>query len=181
MHAALPIYAVARYPHQAALAEQFGAKEVLTSTGDDLVEAIAGIAGAKPLRPWSGRPWLTNGTGVIYDTVGSPESIETGLRIAGTRGKIVVSGVEAPKRFEWTTPLYFKEVSVIGANAFGVEEFEGRRMHAMEIYFGLVARGLDLTPIITHRFPLADYKGAFQTLHDKGRSGAVKAMFTFGD
>ena len=29
-----------------------------------------------------------------------------------------------PARFEWT-PLYFKEVKLIGSNAFGVEEYDG--------------------------------------------------------
>ena len=38
-----------------------------------------------------------------------------------TGGTLVVSGVEPPKRFEWT-PLYFKELRVIGSNGFGVEE-----------------------------------------------------------
>ena len=36
-----------------------------------------------------------------------------------TGGTLVVSGVEPPKRFEWT-PLYFKELRVIGG--FGLEE-----------------------------------------------------------
>ena len=57
-----------------------------------------------------------------------------------------------PRRFEWT-PLYFKEIAVIGSNAFGVEEFEGARRHAMEIYLDLVReRRIDVTPILTHRF-----------------------------
>jgi threonine dehydrogenase-like Zn-dependent dehydrogenase len=179
LHPELAVQAIAKYRHQAELARRLGAEEVLMSDGDELVEALGKIAKATPLRPWSGRPWLIQGAGTIYDTVGSPESIEIGLRVAGPRGRIVVSGVEAPKRFEWT-PLYFKEVSMIGSNAFGVEDFEGRRMHAMNAYFELLSRGLDVTPIITHRFPLERYRDAFEALHDKGRTGAVKAVFTFG-
>ena len=38
-----------------------------------------------------------------------------------TGGSLVISGVEPPGRFEWT-PLYFKELRVIGSNAFGIEE-----------------------------------------------------------
>ena len=70
-------------------------------------------------------------------------------------------------------------MSIVGSNAFGVETFEGRRMHAMQVYFELAGRGMDITPIITHRFALADYKRAFLTLRDKGKTGAVKALFAY--
>ena len=107
-----------------------------------------------------------------------PATVEQALRIADRRARIVVSGVEAPRRFEWT-PLYFKEVALVGSNAFGQEVFEGKEMHAMEAYFELVARGLDVSPVITHRFRLKEYKDAFLALHAKGKNKAVKALFTF--
>jgi threonine dehydrogenase-like Zn-dependent dehydrogenase len=88
-----------------------------------------------------------------------------------------VTGVEAPRRFEWT-PLYFKEIAVIGSNAFGVEQIGERRQHAMEWYFELMrTHGIDLTPILTHRFALADYRDAFLTGYDPGASGSVKMLF----
>jgi threonine dehydrogenase-like Zn-dependent dehydrogenase len=178
LHPGVPVVAIARYQHQADLARRFGARDVLTEHGDAAVERLAALAGRELLRPWSGRPWLWRGAGVIYDTVGSPSSIELSLRIASPRSKIVVSGVEAPRRFEWT-PLYMKEVDLVGSNAFGIETFEGRRLHAMQVYFELVARGLDVTPIITHRFALDDYRRAFLTLRNKGKSGTVKALFEY--
>ena len=52
------------------------------------------------------------------------------MRLLETGGTLVISGVEAPKRFEWT-PLYFKELHVIGSNGFGVEEVGGVAKHAM--------------------------------------------------
>ncbi len=60
------------------------------------------------------------GVKAIYDTVGSPETIEVGVRILQPHGKLVVTGVANPARFEWT-PLYFKEIEVLGSNAFGLE------------------------------------------------------------
>src|SRR5256884_5108772 len=156
------VIAVARFPHQKALAERFGAALVLAHEPlVPLIERIAAETGAELMRPWHGAPWLHGGgIGVVYDTVGSPETVEVALRVAAPRGAVVVTGVEMPRRFEWT-PLYFKEIEVVGSNAFGVEDFEGRRRHAMEIYFELVAgRRIDLTPIITHRFALDDYRRA---------------------
>jgi threonine dehydrogenase-like Zn-dependent dehydrogenase len=86
-----------------------------------------------------------------------------------------VSGVEPPRRFEWT-PLYFKELHVIGSNGFGVEEVGGVAKHAMEHYFDFIAGGLDLTPVITHRFPLARWDDAVLTVKDSRRTGAVKVL-----
>ena len=53
---------------------------------------------------------------------------------------------------------------------------------AMEWYFELLqTKRLDLTPIITHRFPLAAYREAFLTCSDQGRNEAVKVLFEFPD
>ena len=45
--------------------------------------------------------------------------------------------MHAPGRWEWS-PLYFKEISWVGSNAFGVEEVDGERKHAIEHYLDLV-------------------------------------------
>jgi threonine dehydrogenase-like Zn-dependent dehydrogenase len=57
--------------------------------------------GAAPLVPWSRRDWLQDGPAVVYDTIGSVETVETSLRLLATGGTLVVSGVEPPRgRFE---------------------------------------------------------------------------------
>jgi threonine dehydrogenase-like Zn-dependent dehydrogenase len=178
LHPRTPVWAVARYEHQAGAARDVGAAAVLPPQPAALVERIAQLAGATPLRPWNGLPWLMRGAGIIYETVGSPSTIETSMRIASSRAKIVVSGVEAPRRFEWT-PYYFKELSLVGSNAFAIEEFEGERRHAMNIYFDLVRRGLDLSSLVTHRYALGEYRRAFLDMHHHGRSGAIKSVFQF--
>jgi threonine dehydrogenase-like Zn-dependent dehydrogenase len=178
LHPRVAVWAVARYPHQAQLARELGAEAVLPSEPRALIEEVARTAGATLLKPWSGVPWMMRGAGVIYDTVGSPSTIETAMRIASTRAEIVVSGVEAPRRFEWT-PYYFKELSLVGSNAFGMEDFEGERLHAMQVYLKLVQRGLDVSSLITHRYPLAEYRRALLGMHDHGKSGAVKSVFDF--
>ena len=93
------------------------------------------------------------------------------MRIAGPRSTVVLSGVDTPQRFEWS-PHYFKEVNLVGSNAFGVEEWNGVRKHAMEHYFDLIrSKQIDVTPIITHRFPLEEYKEAFRYNAQPGRDG----------
>ncbi len=181
LYPATRVLAVARFPHQRALAARFGASLVLPHEPvRTLIEHVARETSAELLRPWYGLPWLHGGgIDVVYDTVGAPATVEVGLRIAAPRGALVVTGVEAPRRFEWT-PLYFKEIAVIGSNAFGVEEFEGRRRHSMEIYLDLVAAGrIDVTPILTHRFALEQWREAFLACGAQGRSGAVKVLFEY--
>jgi len=175
------ILAIARFPHQRTLAERLGAEIVLPHEPvPALVDQVAQATGAQLLHPWFGMPWLYGGgADVIYDTVGLPETVEAGLRLAAPRGAIVITGVEMPQRFEWT-PLYFKEIAVIGSNAFGVEEFEGVRRHSMEIYLDLVReRRIDVTPILTHRFRLDQYVDAFLACGDQRTSRAVKVLFDY--
>jgi threonine dehydrogenase-like Zn-dependent dehydrogenase len=178
LHPDVRVLAVARFPHQAELARKFGAEVVLPhQPARAVIEGVAGALGVEVREPWYGLPMLNGGVDVIYDTVTSPGTLEIGVRVTRARGAIVALGVEVPKTFEWT-PLYFKELALVGSNAFAVESFEGRRQHAMEWYFELIrTRRIDVTPILTHRFPLADYRKAFLACHDQGASGAVKVLF----
>jgi threonine dehydrogenase-like Zn-dependent dehydrogenase len=174
------VIAIARYPHQEQLARELGAERVIrTRDRAEIVEIIAGMVNAQVLRPNKGAPWLLRGVDVIYDTIGSPESFEVGMRIAQPRATIVVTGVDQPARFEWT-PLYFKEIALVGSNAFGIESFEGESLHAMEIYLRLLAqKRLDTARLITHRFRLDQYKDALVVGRQKHRHRAVKVVFDF--
>jgi threonine dehydrogenase-like Zn-dependent dehydrogenase len=182
LHPGVRVLAVARFPHQARLAERLGAGLVLPHRPTlGLIERVAAELGVEVQRPWRGAPMLNGGVDVVYDSVGSAETLEVGVRVTRPRGRIVVTGVAPPRRFEWS-PLYFKEIAVVGSNAFAIEEWQGRRQHAMQWYFELLgSRGVDATPIVTHRFPLSRWRDAFLACLDQGRSGAVKVLFEFAD
>jgi threonine dehydrogenase-like Zn-dependent dehydrogenase len=171
---------VARYEHQAELAARMGAECVIDARdASQVVEQIAALTGAKVHRPKSTLPWLLRGVNVIYDTVGTAETLEVGVRVADPCARIVITGVGAPSRFEWT-PLYFKEVELVGSNAFGIEEVDGTRSHAMEHYLRLVADGrVEPTSVITHHLRLDQYREAFLMTRAKSRHRAVKAVFDF--
>jgi threonine dehydrogenase-like Zn-dependent dehydrogenase len=175
LYPAARVWAATRPGARAELASRFGAHAVLSSVPDQLVAQVARRVGTTPLEPWSKHDWLQDGPVVVYDTIGSTETVETSLRLLATGGTLVVSGVEPPKRFEWT-PLYFKELHVIGSNGFGIEEVGGVAKHAMEHYFDFIAGGFDLTPVITHRFPLDRWDEAVLALKNSRRTGAVKVL-----
>lgn len=159
----------------AGIASRLGAEASMDSEPEKLVAEVARRCGGRRLHPWNGKDWLQDGPAVVYDTVGSPETVETSLRVLQTGGTLVISGVEPPSRFEWTS-LYFKELHVVGSNAFGVEEVDGVSRHAFEHYFDLAGRGLDLTPLITHRFRLDQWREAVHTIAERRKTGAVKVL-----
>ena len=116
---------------------------------------------------------------VVYDTVGTTETSEVAVRVLRARGTLVKSGVNPPERWEWS-PLYFKEISWVGSNAFGVESVDGTRQHAIAHYLDLVADGrLDLSGMLTHTFRLAQWREAFSVLANQDDSGAIKVAFDF--
>ena len=180
------IYAITRFEHQARLAKQMGAIEAIPwRPTEQIIERFKDITGAAEVLPAvEGVPALpmlhgTRGVRVIYNTVGTAESIEVAIRIAGPRSTVVLSGVDTPARFEWS-PHYFKEINLVGSNAFGVEEWNGKRQHAMRHYFEMIQQQhVDVTPIITHRFRLEEFKDAFLYNHSQGEHAAVKVLFDF--
>jgi len=191
--AGVRVIAIARFPHQADMARNFGADLVLDSRPTNrIVERVAEFVGCDVYSHQRYRPWLIEGADLLFDTVASPETLETGLRIVKARarareqgkpksGTIVVTGVSSPGRFEWT-PWYFKELRVIGSNAFAVEDFEGRREHSYYHYFRLVEEGrVAATPMISHRFALEDYKDAIVTAREQERYKSLKVTFSHVD
>jgi threonine dehydrogenase-like Zn-dependent dehydrogenase len=130
------------------------------------------------LQPIDGLPMAYPGAiDVVYDTVGKQETFEVGARVLKARGTIVKAGVHGPTYWE-DTPLYFKELSLVGSNAFGVEEVGGVRQHGIQHYLDLVADGrVDLTGMLTHEFALDDWRDAFTALATQDRSAAIKVAF----
>ncbi len=170
---------VARFDAQAALAAELGAHAVFRPLGQaDMVELLATWSGGV-LRPTmeglDAIPMCHPGfIDVAYDTVGKPETFEVEARVLAARGTIVKSGVHAPDRWEWS-PLYFKELQMVGSNAFGIEEVRGVRRHGIEHYLDLAASGeIDLAAMVTHEFGLSEWQDAFAALGDQARSGAIK-------
>jgi len=111
------------------------------------------LGGGRLRQPLQGLPMAHPGAvDVVYDTVGKPETFEVGVRVLTSRGTLVQGRRPRAGRWEWS-PLYFKEISWVGSNAFGVEEVDGHRKHAIAHYLDLVAAGrVDLRPMLTHAF-----------------------------
>jgi len=181
LHPDVEVAVVARFDAQADLARRMGASLVLPS--DDrlhIIEELTRWSGGHLVQPLQGLPMAhPGGIDVVYDTIGKPETFEVGVRVLRQRGTLVKSGVHGSARWEWS-PLYFKEISWVGSNAFGIEEVEGHRQHGIQHYLDLAAEGrVDVTPMLTHTFRLDEWREAFLTIAEQGDTGAIKVAFDF--
>ena len=170
---------VARFAAQEAFVKHLGASLVVGHEPRlGVVEALAQWSGGVLHAPFDGLPVAhPGGIDVVYDTIAKPETFEVAVRVLAEHGTVVQTGVSTPGRWEWT-PMYFKELTLAGSNAFGIEEIDGKRQHAIAHYLELAASGrVDLTGMLTHRFPLERWWDALGVLAHQDRSGAIKVAF----
>jgi len=170
--------AVARYPHQAAAARACGAHHVVLGTDDgghfDELAAISGstLRGAKPNRIlWGGFPY-------VVEAVGSAGSVTEALRLADTRGTVLVLGAATTNTYD-LTPLFWKEIELVGAinHSFDPGPHGGPTRHSVARAVDILASGaLPDDVVVTHDFALEDLREAIDVALDR-RSGAIKVVF----
>jgi len=115
----------------------------------------------------------------VFDCVGSVASLSECTKWAAGRGKVVLVGTGHGVGVDWT-PVWFRELTVLGAYGRGMESWRGRRGGTYSLGPELMQSGhLPTAGLLTHRFALADYRQAFATAMNKGRQGAVRVAFDF--
>ena len=177
------LLAVARYPFQGTLALHLGAGEVWDSKDlrpKDLYDRLAERYKIKTVRGRHGKKILLGGVDLVYDAVGNRNSVEDSLRLVRPQGTVMIVGMGHPRWVDWDA-LTYKQLNVMGSHGRGVEEWRGRRRHTYEIVHELMAEGrFPSDKLLTHTFPLEDYKTALDVLAHKGRHAAVHAAFRLG-
>jgi threonine dehydrogenase-like Zn-dependent dehydrogenase len=177
LHPTVDVMAVARFEAQRRLAEDLGALTVPHEPPIEVIERVADWSGGV-LQPADGLPMaFPGGIEVVYDTIGAAETLEVGCRVLGAHGALVKLGMHGAAKWE-DTPVYCKEITYTGSNAFGIEEVDGVRKHGIAHFLEMVESGrIDLTPMLTHTFRLEQWREAFTALADQAASGAVKVAF----
>ena len=78
------------------------------------------------------------------------------------------------------TPVWFTELTVLGAYGRQMESWGGRRIGTYQLVHELMAAGkLDVGALLTHTFALGRYRQAFGVGMNKARHHAVKVAFDF--
>lgn len=163
---------MARYPHQIAAAKRLGADAVISD--QEPYQAVAELTGGTLYQAPLNRGMILGGFEVIYDCVGSSDTVYNALRWARAGGAVVLVGIQLGEMKIDLNPIWYQEVDLIGSNTFGVEHWRGESVHTFELVVDMLQEGvLDHRGLITHRFPLSEIKQAIETAGDKD-SGSIK-------
>jgi len=172
----------ARYEFQAALGRQMGASEIVLGRARTPRERFAEVAsrtGGRVREVRFGNLMLSGGYDIVFDCVGSIQSLSECTKWAAGRGKVVLVGTGHGVGVDWT-PVWFRELTILGAYGRQVEHWSGRRVSTYQLVHELMQSGkLPTLGLLTHRFPLTDYRRAFATALHKNHQGTVRVAFEF--
>lgn len=181
------VLASARFGVQADLARRYGADEVFTGGMDSAALYTWALekCGGSIHQPEIGKPVLLGGVPVVLDCVGSSQTIDDGLRLAAPRGLVVMVGMPGiPKNVDMTS-LWYKELTLHGAYAYGWEDLDGRRRKTLQLSLETLAaqhdRGAPLKALVNRKYPLTQYRQALDDAFFSGKSGAFKVVFDLRD
>lgn len=175
------ILALARYPFQAQAAERLGASKVIRSNGQETYEKLAAHTGARLLRPIIGKTVVYGGVDRTFECVGSDVALDDALRLTRGGGRVALVGLPGiAKSIDWTA-IMAKELEVRASFYYHHNEhFQGERLRTYDLAIRLMAQGeVDLSWMITQRYPLDDYMQALKTLSSRATSQAIRAVFAF--
>lgn len=174
------IVAVAKYDHQRRHAKALGADLLLDHCGSigSRYAAWARELDAEVLPPELGKPTVLGGVAATFDCVASSSSIDDGLRFTRSGGAFVLLGMPGvPRGVDWT-PMWFKELNVHAAYAYGPERWAGGKRETFDLAIELMSKSkANLAALVGEPFPLQDFRAAFRSALHTSLSGAVKTVF----
>jgi threonine dehydrogenase-like Zn-dependent dehydrogenase len=185
------VLASARYSHQAEMAKTLGADEIYRGRGHEalyrwvLERCQPEVSPPAIYQPELGKPVALGGADAVIDCVGSSASIDDAMRLTRPRGTLILAGMPGiPKNVDWTS-VWYKELSVQGAYAYGYESLPATngpqcvRTMSMALKFMQESNG-KLKALVNRRFPLQSYRSALESAFHAGTSGAFKTVFEVG-
>ena len=171
-----PVVAQTKRDHEARLARLLGASSVV-SPGDEARQALIDT-GAMAYQPIVG-PEVFSGGGfpLIFDCVGNQGSLSQALRYGAPRGRVVLLGCAGELRKLDLTFVWARELEVRGFVGYGAESWRGESVHTFEVTLErLRETEAPIQEMVTHVFPLEQYRDALLAAANHRRSGAVKVV-----
>lgn len=168
------IVCVAKHERQRAEALRLGATDVLSPS--ETYTKLPGMLGTRAMKPPLGKPVVPGGAEVVFDCVGSSGTMEDAVRLTKPGGRAVLVGMPAEKTGLDLTALWHKEVALVGAYAYGAEEYRGEATTSFALALRLAAE-IMLERLVGPTFRLWEYPEAIRAARTSGRSGNVKVVF----
>jgi len=150
---AAAVYAVEPNPYRRELAERMGATATFAPSADTVGQIRSANGGA--------------GVDVVLEISGHPMAVEQGLQSLHSGGWISLLGIgDRPVTLDLNDLVVTKGITIHGI--FGRRIWDTWEKTSSYLSSGRV----DVTPLITHRFPLGDFQEAMAQMKS-GRSGKV--------
>jgi erythritol/L-threitol dehydrogenase len=166
------IIAVVRYPLQEALAQAGGADVVLLKPSR---RALGEAVGARWLRTTLGGGNLEGGADYFFDCAGGRQALQDGLVLLRGQGTYVLTATTGSVKGLDLSSLWFRELHLTGSALYAHGQVQGRRVHTYKLAVDFLASGTYPTAgLLTHTYPLREYREAIQTAMDKGRRQSLK-------
>jgi threonine dehydrogenase-like Zn-dependent dehydrogenase len=162
----------ARYANQRAMASALGATAALNA--EQLARAVRRHSRSMTMGAASSAR-LTGGADVVFDCVGSSDSIGQSLDMVRPRGTIVLVGMPGRVSID-LAPLWHREVRLAGAYAYGTESVRGHERSTFSLAIEAVA-AMRTGRFVSATYPLDRFEEAVAHAGAAGRRGAVKIAF----
>ena len=159
------------------LAGQAGADHVVTS--GKFLEKTVQLTGARRYKPMMGPDILMGGFARIYDTVGSPTTLNMAMRCLAAGGTLSQVGIWHDVKLD-LTPLWLKQQTLKGVYGCGYADYKGKRRHLFEIALDMVDQAkITLDGMVTHVFSLDSFDKMIEANLAKEKHRAIKTAVSF--
>ena len=166
LYPSVALVALSRYPRQAELARLMGAQTVLP--GPD--RTLDAVTGQPSPGMWGAPAYRPRGFDLTVVTAGSAQAVEQGMTLTRPDGQVLLLGGAGHVALD-LTPLWFRRLRVIGSYGYGPSGTN--TFHTVVSLLTLMQQPLEA--LVTHRFPLADYREAFARITQRD---AIKVVLT---
>lgn len=148
------------------LAKQFGASATINPSRDDLIASIGREHGTSQMFGW---PMIN--TDVFIDAAGAAAPLQQTVAMCRSGARIVIVALHKQPVPLDLVMVMAKELVITGSIAYPRDEFA-------EVIAMLGSGKVDVSPLISHRFPLDEFPRAFETARDGAQ--ALKVMVEMG-
>jgi threonine dehydrogenase-like Zn-dependent dehydrogenase len=168
------VIVAAKHEKQRAAARMAGADEIVRP--EHAAKAVRRRTSAVKLTPERGQDFLLGGADVAIECTGSRSAIDLSLRSVKAGGRVVVSGIPGPGAD--LTPLWFRELELVGAYTAGTETLpDGTRVPTFELAMQTAANLPILEQLLGATYPLDRWHEAIDHAMSAGKLGTFKVAF----
>jgi threonine dehydrogenase-like Zn-dependent dehydrogenase len=150
-----------------------GADEVVRP--EHTVKAVRRGEHVVKLTPERGQEFLLGGVDVALECVGSRSALDLALRTTKAGGRVVLSGI--PGEGADLTPLWFRELELVGAYTSGTERVGKDTRPTFDMALEIASTAPIIEELVGATYPLERWRDAIDHALGAGKLGTFKVAF----